>query len=248
MKHLLKFALVLFVALAFVGCDSDDPDPGTAPTPVADDAEVVAGQSVTINVLDNDTDPEGDAIVLTDVEDPTDGTVTFTEGGEVTITPSFGFAGTDQITYTVEDSEGNTATGTINLNVTDAIVGTWISEGANLGVAFAELGFTSIEAIFDADGGYVVNSDFAGTPIVQEGVYTTSVSSNGNIRTIRLEQSVPNALVAEGIYEVDADGLVYEAIDVSQGTPPTADGGFGSSVVPNDDGSDYTQTYVRVEG
>src|SRR6056297_1804130 len=149
MNHLLKFALVLFVALAFVGCDSDDPDPGTAPTAVNDDAEVAAGQSITINVLDNDTDPEGDAIVLTDVEDPTDGTVTFTEGGEVTITPSFGFAGTDQITYTVEDTEGNTATGTINLSVTDAIVGTWISEGENLGVAFAELGFTSIEAIFD---------------------------------------------------------------------------------------------------
>jgi len=248
MKHLLSFTLALFVALAFIGCDSDDPDPGTAPTAVADDAEVVAGQEVTINVLTNDTDPDGDALALTDVADPTDGTVTFTADGDVTITPSFGFAGTDQITYTVEDTEGNTATGTINLTVNDAIVGDWLSEGENLGVAFAELGFTSIGVVFDADGGYVVTSDFAGTPIVQEGVYTTSASSNGNIRTIRLEQSVPNALVAEGIYEVDADGLVYEAIDVSQGTPPTAEGGFGSSVVPNDDGSDYTQTYVRVEG
>lgn len=248
MKYLMQFALALFVAFTFVGCDSDDPDPGTAPTAVADDAEVVAGQSVTINVLTNDTDAEGDALALTAVADPTDGTVTFTEGGDVTITPSYGFAGTDQITYTVEDTEGNAATGTINLDVTDAIVDVWISEGENLGVAFAELGFTSIEATFNADGSYVVNSDFAGTPIVQSGVYTTEASSNGNIRTIRLEQSSPNALVAEGIYEVDADGLVYEAIDVSQGTPPTAEGGFGSSVVPDDDGSDYTQTYVRVEG
>jgi hypothetical protein len=248
MKNLLHLALVLFVALAFVGCDSDDPDPGTAPTAITDAAEVAAGQAVTINVLTNDTDAEGDALALTDVEDPTDGAVTFTADGEVTITPSYGFAGTDQITYTIEDTEGNAATGTINLSVIDAAVGSWLSEGDNLGTAFAELGFTSISVVFDADGGYIVTSDFAGTPIVQSGVYTTSASSNGDIRTIRLEQSVPSALVAEGIYEVDGDGLVYEAIDVSQGTPPTAEGGFGSSIVPNDDGSDYTQTYVRVEG
>jgi hypothetical protein len=247
MNHLLKFALVLFVALAFVGCDSDDPDPGTAPTPVADDAEVVAGQSVTINVLDNDTDPEGDAIVLTDVEDPTDGTVTFTEGGEVTIAPSYGFAGTDQITYTVEDSEGNTATGTINLDVIDAIVGTWRSEGDDVPPGFEAFAITAITATFSADGDYVVDAESDFGPLQFTGTYETAASDEGDIRTITLDQATPGQLVSEGIYAVDADGLTYEVIDITQGIPPTPEGGFGSSDT-GDPAGFWTQVYVPVEG
>jgi hypothetical protein len=71
---------------------------------------------VTVNVLTNDTDAEGDALTITAVSQGTSGAVTFS-ATDVTYTPTPGFFGDDSFTYTIDDGNGNTAVGTVNVTV-----------------------------------------------------------------------------------------------------------------------------------
>ena len=86
------------------------------PVPEPDRTTVQAGKSVRINVLENDTDPEGDALTLTGVTSP-DGTVTFRANGDVTYTSSGAAAGTKTLAYTVADEQGLEAQGQLTVNV-----------------------------------------------------------------------------------------------------------------------------------
>lgn len=91
---------------------------GNAP-PVArpDTATVPEGGSVLINVLANDSDPEGSALTLTGVSTPTHGTAVL-ENGRVRYTPEAGFDGPDSFTYTVCDTSNVCATTTVLVAVT----------------------------------------------------------------------------------------------------------------------------------
>jgi PKD repeat protein len=89
--------------------------------PVAKDDSAVTDQNtpVTINVVANDKDSDGniDPNTVTIKLGPTGGTVTVNEGGKVTYTPGPEFSGTDSFTYTVADKAGavsNDANVTIN--------------------------------------------------------------------------------------------------------------------------------------
>jgi hypothetical protein len=128
-----------------------------------------------------------------------------------------------------------------------AVHGTWESTGDNVAPGLAALGFNNITATFTAEGTYTVNSMFGEIPVLQEGTYSTQASAHGEIRTIELEQTVPTSLTARGIYEVSADGqtMTYEVVDITQGTPPTAAAGFGSTVAGDDPAGHWTQVFVR---
>jgi hypothetical protein len=58
-----------------------------------------------IDVLNNDSDPEGGSLEIIAVTQPANGKVTFTATG-VTYEPNPGFTGTDRFTYTVSDGPG----------------------------------------------------------------------------------------------------------------------------------------------
>jgi len=96
---------------------NDAPVPG--PDAMTTDED---GLAVTINVLANDTDIDGDTLTLTAVNTAgTQGTVTFTANGDVTFTPSVAnYNGPTTFTYTVDDGSGvsnATATGTVTVTV-----------------------------------------------------------------------------------------------------------------------------------
>jgi len=90
------------------------------PSALNDSAMVTEGSGATpINVLANDTDPEGDPLTITSVTQPPSGTVTITGGGTgITFQPGPGVTGTVTITYTVSDGKGGTATATVTITVT----------------------------------------------------------------------------------------------------------------------------------
>jgi hypothetical protein len=70
---------------------------------------VAVGSSVNINVLANDTDPQGSltASSVTIVQSPTYGTATANSDGTVTYASTAGTtATTDTFTYTVKDAAG----------------------------------------------------------------------------------------------------------------------------------------------
>ena len=86
-------------------------------TPIAvDDSDSTAEDTaVTVDVLTNDSDPDGDTITVSAVSQGANGAVTFT-GTNVTYTPDTNFNGNDSFTYTITDSL-LTATATVSITV-----------------------------------------------------------------------------------------------------------------------------------
>ncbi|GAB5388064.1 MAG: tandem-95 repeat protein [Alphaproteobacteria bacterium] len=74
--------------------------------------------AITGNVLNNDTDVEGDDLSASLLVDAENGSVVLTPGGNFVYTPDDDFNGTDSFTYRVSDGKGGTDTGTVNLTIT----------------------------------------------------------------------------------------------------------------------------------
>jgi VCBS repeat-containing protein len=110
-----------------------------APTAANDGLAVTENASTTVNVLDNDTDPDGDALIVTHIDGvavvagPVGTAVTGSNGGTFAIaqdgTLSFnpgtafddlavGETRTTTVTYTISDGEGGTSTATVTVTVT----------------------------------------------------------------------------------------------------------------------------------
>jgi hypothetical protein len=71
-----------------------------------------------IDVLSNDSDPDGDSLTVESVTQPPNGSVMINPGAtRVTYTPASNFAGTDNFSYTVTDREGGTDTATVTVSV-----------------------------------------------------------------------------------------------------------------------------------
>ncbi|MCB1889978.1 MAG: retention module-containing protein, partial [Rhodocyclaceae bacterium] len=69
-----------------------------------------------INVLGNDSDPDGDPLTVTSATSP-NGTVVINPDGTLDFTPTGDFNGPTTITYTVDDGNGGTDTATVTINV-----------------------------------------------------------------------------------------------------------------------------------
>lgn len=90
---------------------------GQPPTAVDDTAETVEDTAVDLDVLANDSDPNGDALTLASVQPAANGAVQIA-AGKARYTPSTNFHGSDSFTYTVRDATGLTDTGTVRVTVT----------------------------------------------------------------------------------------------------------------------------------
>ena len=72
---------------------------------------------VDIDVLDNDTDPDGDPLLVTGFTQPSNGTVDRNPDDTLKYVPNTGFIGVDPFTYTVGDGLGGTGTATVRVDV-----------------------------------------------------------------------------------------------------------------------------------
>ena len=90
------------------------------PVAYTDNISVIENQSVTFNPLVNDTDPDGDDLIITGVYDVTHGTATFTND-TITFTPTPGWFGDVTFGYYVRDDHGDgfyaQTTGSVNVTV-----------------------------------------------------------------------------------------------------------------------------------
>ena len=92
---------------------------GVNDAPIAQDdtAYTAKDTAVTINVRSNDTDPDtNDTLTITAVTQGSKGSVTH-DGSTITYTPNAGEEGDDSFTYTIEDSQGITATAVVDVRV-----------------------------------------------------------------------------------------------------------------------------------
>ena len=117
------------------------------------------------------------------------------------------------------------------------IVGEWYSSGTNVAPLLGAIGVDSVYAKFESNNTYVVESFSDGSKTTLTGTYVQEKSSNGTIWTIVLNQSTPNTLTSEGIFEISSSATPYTMnYEVAQTnpvitgvTPPTVEGGFGST-------------------
>ena len=87
------------------------------PVAVNDGVTTPANTVVTIDVLANDSDPDSDALSITNVGSPTRGTARVS-GSAVRYTPAAGFVGDVTFPYTISDGNGATATANVSVTVT----------------------------------------------------------------------------------------------------------------------------------
>ncbi|MFP6758052.1 MAG: cadherin-like domain-containing protein, partial [Alphaproteobacteria bacterium] len=79
----------------------------------------VEDQIVVIAVLGNDSDPDGDTVLVTGASNGTNGLVTTTDS-TVSYIPNSGFVGVDVFTYNVGDGFGGTASASVTVTITAA--------------------------------------------------------------------------------------------------------------------------------
>lgn len=88
----------------------------TAPVAVNDTASTDDRTAILIAVLTNDTDAEGDVLTVS-AASAVEGTVSIEADQRLRYTPKAGFDGVDTISYTVTDSSGDSATGSVSVTV-----------------------------------------------------------------------------------------------------------------------------------
>ncbi len=88
------------------------------PVAVADAATTAEDTAVSIAVLTNDSDLDGDTLTVSAATTPAHGTAAVNPDGTITYTPAANYNGADSFSYTVGDGNGGTATATVSVTVT----------------------------------------------------------------------------------------------------------------------------------
>ena len=88
-----------------------------APVAMADTAATDEDEPVTVDVLVNDTDVDGDSLHIESVSQPEHGTARIAAGGRVAYAPDANWHGTDRFAYVVADGNGGTAQAVVAINV-----------------------------------------------------------------------------------------------------------------------------------
>ena len=198
-----------------------------APVAVDDTATTAEDTSVTIDVLGNDTDADGDDLTVTAATVPAaQGTVVVNDDGTITFTPADDFNGTATITYTVSDGVG-TDTGSVAVTVTPVV--------------------DALDAVDDTytateDSG-VVTGDVTANDIDADGGDVMVMLANGSV--------LPPAftLNADGTWSLDTNAAAYQGLAAGETQTFTfdyvlsdADGGA------NDSPSDTATVTLTVTG
>ena len=96
-----------------VNAVNDDP-----PVAVGDSATTTEDTAVVINLVANDTDPDGDSLLVGSIVQPTNGTVVNNGDGTVTYTPDPDYNGTESFTYTATDGTNPSNSAAVWVTVT----------------------------------------------------------------------------------------------------------------------------------
>lgn len=151
-----------------------DDDENTAPRTGLDTVTTDEETQVDIDVLANDSDPDGDSLTLVSAV-ASSGEVSI-NAGLISYTPDTDFFGADIITYTIDDGNGGTATGIVDVTVTNVddvpiAADTVLFTGEEVPVSF-----DLDELITDVDGDnltILIDSSVNGTTVQEaDGTYT----------------------------------------------------------------------------
>ena len=121
-----------------------------APVAKPDIASTQEDKPVTLNVLANDSDVDGDSLSVTSAS-ASNGSVTVNADGTLTYTPKANFSGSDSITYTISDGHGGTASSTVALSVTPVADVPLLNSGSIFALNPGATSITTNQAITQAN-------------------------------------------------------------------------------------------------
>ena len=107
------------------------------PEASADSADTGYREAVTIDVLDNDSDLDGDSLSIGAVSGLSNGTVQIVDG-KIVYTPNDEFSGQETFSYTVTDGNGGSQTATVTVDVAAGTVFTDEGDTVNFNEVSAE--------------------------------------------------------------------------------------------------------------
>ena len=199
-----------------------------APDAVADAITTDEDVPVTIQVLANDSDEEGDALTITGVTQALNGTVTIEASGVISYTPNADYNGSDDFTYTISDGNGGTDTAAVAVTVNpvddppegvrDATIletETALQTPNKFGTPTSNLQLLTLATEAEIDVlANDVNRDSAQLEVTRVGrarFGRVSIAQNGKVKYI------PDADFTQGTdtftYTVGTVGKVFESID-----------------------------------
>jgi hypothetical protein len=163
----------------------DNPD---IPVIMPDTAYATGGISVSIPVLANDSDPQGEAIEIKTYTQPSDGSVTLV-GDELVYLPGLSFAGNDQFQYSIRETVDN------SIYTGNATVMVFVNKNPNcpVGVEDVASGTTALPMTIDVmTNDYDINGD----DLVIKDVSKGTITNDNKI----LFQSSPLALGQDSLF------------------------------------------------
>ena len=187
-----------------------------ADAPIASDdtASAESDTPVVLNVVGNDSDPDGDAVQVTAVDQSANGTVVINADGTLTYTPNSGFEGLDSFDYVVSDGNGGIDTATVTVNVLPFPTPVFDLAGAHGfdGSADAVINLAH-DASFEVAKATVAFSFTADSVGARQGLVSkdaTDFSGGGNHLAVYIENGSLIARFQDDLFEVSLtrDGLV----------------------------------------
>ena len=99
-----------------------EPSSNLSPVTSSDHAFTHEGESVAIDVLSNDTDPDADLLTIDSIGLATNGIVSINFDKSIQYTPNFGFYGRDMFTYVASDGLGGLSSETVSVDVSQNVI------------------------------------------------------------------------------------------------------------------------------
>lgn len=170
----------------------------TAPNTTTDTYSEVAGNTISGNVLTNDTDAEGHSLTAS-IENPTaQGSVNLQSDGTFIYTPPSGFSGSTSFTYIANDGYADSMVTTVNLSYTNTAPTAMFINLSGTETSVININLATYTN--DADGHsltYAITNTPAGAP---------SISINGNMATLTMPATAVNTLYSYTYQVSDAFG------------------------------------------
>ena len=184
-----------------------------------DEAQTGEDQPVTVDVLANDTDPDGDVLHVETVSAAGHGTAKVVPGGGVVYTPEADYHGLDRFTYVVSDGAGGTAEAAVEVRVlpvndAPAAVGTIPDQALDEGgeAMTVELGPYFDDADGDPLSYRAVSSDTAVVTVSASGETLTLTPVEYGEATVRVTAEDPDGRTATQTFAVDVSDRLVRAV------------------------------------
>jgi hypothetical protein len=214
---------------------------------------------VTLGVLSNDTDPDGDALRASLVSQPAHGSVTLNTDGSFSYTPNTGYAGQDAFTYKASDGTLDSNIATVHL---DVLVGNdppvavndsyTTTKGQTLEVVRPGVlgndydpdgdrifsfvvgppGHGSVSLSYDGSFSYTPSPDFSGVDSFQYQVSDGLSYSGAATVTLRVvDPSGPPAVTAQPVITQQGTALLGVVVGtILEGSPSQTSGSYSGTI------------------